>query len=185
MVSRHKIFFQREKKHRKGTTRLYSYCAQISLVFKSLRLFTLTFWRNTICMFKQCSQYLIRCVNVHVDYKKCLLCLIFDFCSDLYKAKYVYKWGPLLRIHLSNMIQTTHTHYYYYHCSTDTSPNTLYTTQRKRTSLSSFLNSPYSIFEHPLPQCTAHYQGDRSKNPHTCDLNSPSSWEDAFYVEMG
>ncbi len=25
------------------------------------------------------------------------------------------------------------------------------------------LNSPYSIFEHLLPQCTAHYQGYRSK----------------------
>lgn len=45
------------------------------------------------------------------------------------------------------------------------------------------LNSPYSIFEHLLPQCTAHYQGYRSKT-HTHAVWTHQHHEDAFYVEM-
>ncbi len=45
------------------------------------------------------------------------------------------------------------------------------------------LNSPYSIFEHLLPQCTAHYQGYRSKT-HTHEVWTHQHHEDAFYVEM-
>lgn len=83
--------------------------------------------------------------------------------------------GLFPRLLLCNMIQTTHTMQHWHqpkHIIYDTTESYIL-----------LLNSPYSIFEHLLPQCTAHYQGYRSKT-HTHAVWTHQHHEDAFYVEM-
>lgn len=120
-------------------------------------------WRNTICMFIHMDVVWITFVNVFVD----VMSKTSDFWSDLNKAKQcLFKNVGLYSIFiLCNMIQTTHIH---------TLLLLLLQQQHWRQpkhiiyddtaeSYTIILNSSYSIFEHLLPQCTAHYQGYRSK----------------------